>query len=472
MLKSIFFSVFLLFFLALQSQVNTAENTEMAGKIKNCYNSKKYSEIYTFFSLPFKSKMSGDEFTGFMEKNIFLYHHQIKNFEFLRNENLYSLYLMHFSNDDLLMRLNVNDSNQIDLLQFLPDEPQFKTKINEYGSDNLLRNGMDSMIDKVVRDYMQSPQNCGLSIGISQNGKKYFYNYGEIKRRSKKSPSPSTIYEIGSLTKVFCGILFAQAVIEKKVKPTDDIRLYLPKGNYANLETSDHYIQLIHLANHTSGLPRIPENLKDQAEFDPLNPYKHYSRQLLFSYLEHVKLSTEPGSISEYSNLGMGLLGIILENVYGKPFEELITAKICQPYLLNNTRVILNSEQEPLLAQGYNAGGTETPSWELNALVSAGGLKSTINDMITFLEKNIDEKNEALKLSQQPTFNKGTEMAMGWQLLKTKSGNTLTWHNGGTYGSSSFCGFIKEKNCAVAVLSNSGTTVDPIALAILRFLQK
>lgn len=471
MIKSSFIGVLLLINMVGLSQVNTPRNTEMTGKIKNYYNNKKYTEIYSILSPAFKSKMAEEEFANFMQKNIFLYHHQFKECEFIRNESTYSLYRAHFSSDDLFMRLNVNDSNQIDLLQFLPYEPLSKTKINEYGTDNSLRSSMDSIIDKVVRDYMQSPQNCGLSIGILKDGKKYYFNYGEIKRNKKTLPGPSTIYEIGSVTKVFCGILLAEAITEKKVNPTDDIRLYLPKGKYDNLETKDHYIQLLYLANHTSGLPRLPENLTDQPDFDPLNPYKNYNKQLLFSYLEHAKLSTEPGIISEYSNLGMGLLGVILENIYSKSFEELISDKICKPLLMDNTVVKLNHTQQSLLAQGYNSAGNETPYWELNALVSAGGLKSNTMDMLTFLEKNMEEKNEAFKLSHQRTFNKGTEMAIGWHLLKTKSGNTLTWHNGGTYGSSSFCGFIKEKNCAVVVLSNSGTTVDPIALAILRFLQ-
>jgi CubicO group peptidase (beta-lactamase class C family) len=271
---------------------------------------------------------------------------------------------------------------------------------------------------------------------------------------------------------VFCGILLAQAILEHKVKATDDIRMYLPKGKFKNLEVNGKFIQLIHLANHTSGLSRIPGDIEKDPAFDPFNPYAHFTKEMLIKYLETVELVSGPGTNCDYSNTGMGLLGMILENIYCKTFEELVEEKICAPAGMKNTTINLNAEQEALLATGYNTSGNVTPYWTLPATPAAGALRSTPKEMLLFTEKNLEEKDAAMKLSHQRTFNDGTEIGMAWQLLKTKQGNTLTWHNGATYGAGSFIGFIKEKNCAVVVMGNSGTQVDMIALAILKFLQQ
>ncbi|MBA3663712.1 MAG: beta-lactamase family protein [Bacteroidetes bacterium] len=472
MTRPILFALFILLSFSQLSQVNIKNNLAVADKIKTLYNQKKYSTIYVLLNKDFQKQMSEKEFIDFIQKNIFTYQRDLNNFEHLKDENDHSQFIGHFTNGELLMKLNTDSAGMISLLQFLPHLSMPKTKITDYASDNKKITGIDSLIDKIVTDYMQSPQNCGLSIGIFENGQEYFYNYGESKRLTRSLPESSTIYEIGSVTKVFCGILLATAITEKKAKATDDIRMYLPAGKYPNLETHDKYIQLIHLADHTSGLPRLPENIEKQANYDPLNPYKSYDEKILLEYLGKIQLTSEPGAICDYSNLGMGLLGVILEKIYKKSFHELVLEKICKPIGMNSTGVQLTPHQETFFATGYNSAGNETPHWELPGLTAAGGLRSCAKDMMLFLEKNLEEKDEALTLSHQSTVNKGDNVAMAWHILKTKSGNTLTWHNGGTYGASSFCGFIKEKNCAVVVLSNSGTPVDPIALAVLRFLQK
>jgi CubicO group peptidase (beta-lactamase class C family) len=168
----------------------------------------------------------------------------------------------------------------------------------------------------------------------------------------------------------------------------------------------------------------------------------------------------------------MGLLGIILEQVYNKSFDDLVKEKICQPLNLIGTGISLNESQQQNFATAYNSMGKETPHWELKDIAAAGALRSTPKDMLTFLKENITEKDNAFKLSHTPTFTLGNTMGMAWHIMKTKQGNNLIWHNGATFGSTAFCGFIKEKNCAVVVLSNSGSAVDPIALGLLRYLQQ
>ena len=344
-------------------------------------------------------------------------------------------------------------------------------KRTSYLSDNPRWSVLDMRIDSIIKSFMQSPQNCGISVGISIGGINSFYNYGEIKRGSKAMPDQNTLYEIGSISKTFCGLLLANAVVEKKIKLNDDIRKYLP-GKYPDLVLNKKPILIKHLANHTSGLPRIPENMLSQPDFDSLNPYKHYTKQMMFNYLKVVKLTSEPGTICDYSNLGMALLGIILEGIYDRSFDDLVKEKICSKNQMMNTGIAMLPGKENQLADGYNEDGVNTPHWDLGIFSAAGGIRSSTEDMIKYLNYNLNEQDTVTKLAHEVTYTGRETVALSWFIKKTKQGNMLTWHNGGTYGFSSFSGFIKEKNCSVIILSNSGTNVDYIGIAILNYLQR
>ena len=137
------------------------------------------------------------------------------------------------------------------------------------------------------------------------------------------------------------------------------------------------------------------------------------------------------------------------------------------------TYINVPTDQLTNFAKGYNQQGQETPYWDLGDQVGAGGIKSTIDDMIIYLKENSSEASIESKMTHDIQFKNSKEaIGLAWFVQKTNSGNTLVWHNGGTYGFTSFCGFVKEKKCGVVVLSNSGTGVDEIAINILRYLQK
>ncbi|NJN34345.1 MAG: beta-lactamase family protein [Saprospiraceae bacterium] len=126
-------------------------------------------------------------------------------------------------------------------------------------------------------------------------------------------PNNNTLYEIGSITKTFTGLLLAQAVFEKKIDLMADIRQYLPE-KYPNLTFEEHPILIQHLANHTAGLTSFPyEDIAAKPNFDAQNPYKHYTSDHALAHLHTVKLERKPGEKAEYSNFATGLMGIILE---------------------------------------------------------------------------------------------------------------------------------------------------------------
>ena len=188
--------------------------------------------------------------------------------------------------------------------------------------------------------------------------------------------------------------------------------------------------------------------------------------------MKKVKIDTLPGIVSEYSNFGVALLGIILENVYQQPLEDLIKKYVLEPAKMNDTKFILNTVEKSRMATGYNEkDGSETINWNLGAFIAAGGLKSNLADMLNFLSANMNDINADFNLSHQQTYKDNNKsVGLNWQITTTKNDQTLIWHNGGTAGFTCFFGYIKEKKAGVVVLNNSGVNVDYIAVSILKEL--
>lgn len=328
---------------------------------------------------------------------------------------------------------------------------------------------LDWKMDSIVKNFMDTPANCGLSIAVYQDKKVTYYNYGNVKRGAQQLPNNKTIYEIGSISKTFTGILFAQAINDKKLGLYDPVKKHLGE-DYKNLAYDGKNIALVHLANHSSRVHRIPFNLMSQPNYNESDPYKNYSREMVYAYMQKLIPDTFPGIKSEYSNLGMGLLGMIEEKVHNKTYEELITEFICKPLGMNDTKITVTDSAN--FAKGYGFDGSEVQYWNFDALAGAGGIRSTTEDMMKYAIANLEETNPAFKLSHQSTFNDGkNHIALAWHIATTKKGNELIWHNGRTAGFGSFCGFIKSKEVALVVLGNSGNPVDQVAIGILKFLQ-
>lgn len=187
------------------------------------------------------------------------------------------------------------------------------------------------------------------------------------------------LFEIGSVTKVFTGLLLAQAVHEGKVTLDTTVGQLLEDQPFA--DPSMGQITLRQLATHTSGLPGEPGDLHVGA--DPLNSYAHYSRKRLLAFLGRTELKGDSPFPSHYSNLGMGLLGDLLSQVYGKPWDELVAEKITRPLGMNDTSMSLTREQNRRLAPAYRGTDSVFP-WTYKALAGAGSLKSSASDLVLF----------------------------------------------------------------------------------------
>jgi serine-type D-Ala-D-Ala carboxypeptidase/endopeptidase len=328
----------------------------------------------------------------------------------------------------------------------------------------------ETEVKKILQQRIEvDKKGVGIAVGILNEKGIKLINYGKMNVKESREVTADSFFEIGSITKVFTGILLADMVARGEMKLDDPISLYLPKSVKVPTRNGRE-ITLLDLATHTSGLPRMPTNFKPK---DSKNPFADYSEQQLYEFLSSYNLPRDIGSKYEYSNVGMGLLGHLLALKAKTDYETLVLNRICKPLNLSDTRITLSAEQKARLATGHNADFQPVPNWDIATLAGAGALRSTVNDMLKFLAANLGlVKTELLPVLQKshevPKLStpQQTEVALGWHINK-RFGTEIIWHNGGTGGYRTFIGFAPAKRAAVVVLSNANSGQDDIGLHIL-----
>jgi len=311
----------------------------------------------------------------------------------------------------------------------------------------------------------------GIVVGVIDPAGRRILSHGSFGENDPRPVDGNTVFEIGSTTKVFTSLLLADMAQRSEVALTDPAAKYLPPG-VKMPERNGRAITLEDLARHRSGLPRLPANL--DASKNPSNPYATYSVNQLYEFLSSYQLPRDIGAEFEYSNLGMGLLGHILSLAAGKDYETLIRTRICAPLGMGSTAINLSPEMKSRLAAGHNDQFKPTPNWDIPTLAGAGALRSTANDMLSFLAAQLGYKESALTpaikttLARRTSSNPGMEIGLGW-IVRPKTDSEIVWHNGGTGGYRTFAGFDPKARTGVVVLSNVSTAggVDDIGFHLL-----
>ncbi|HEX3880056.1 MAG TPA: serine hydrolase [Bryobacteraceae bacterium] len=321
----------------------------------------------------------------------------------------------------------------------------------------------------LVKRIDQQKQAVGIVVGVIEPDGRRVVACGKLADCDPRTLDGDTVFEIGSVTKVFTSLLLAEMVNRKEVTLHDPAAKYLPE-NVKMPERSGNFITLLDLSTHCSGLPRLPGNLKPK---DPSNPYAGYSVDDLYQFLSGYTLPRDPASEFEYSNLGGGLLGHVLAYRAGTDYESLIRSRITQPLHMPDTAITLSSSMEQRMATGHNAMLARVAHWDLPTLAGAGALRSSANDMLTFLEAFLGYKESPLAPAMKAMFEVRrpagqTQIGLGWLVYST-DGREFAWHNGGTGGFRSFVGYDLNARVGVVVLSNTSTPsgVDDIGLHLL-----
>ena len=323
-------------------------------------------------------------------------------------------------------------------------------------TDNKLVTPFDRYVDSIARDAYKNKDYTGLMIGLVAPGHAKTYAYGETARGNNTLPDVKTVYEIGSITKTFTGLLLALQVQRGKIKPDDDVNKYLPDSvKIPSFEGVP--VTMVSLSNHTSGLPRF-DPVAEDPEFDSKAPYANFTENKLFSFLRTFQPSRKPGTKYGYTNIGTGLLGTLLARNARTTFAQLLQREIFLPLQLRDTRLDITPAMKSRLAQGYSAGGAPRDTWEFKALAGCGGIKSTMEDMIVYAKANMSTAptilEKAMQLSHQPTYRgNGNTVGMGWHVIEGNR-RTIVWHNGQTDGYYSMMYLEPATGKAVIVLSN------------------
>lgn len=350
------------------------------------------------------------------------------------------------------------------------------------GQKTVAENGIEISNDELTKkqseilfDNTKSfPNNTQLSIALIKNGKTDFIGIERKNDTIKLIENYKNAFEIGSITKVFTATLLSNFVNDQELKLNDNIQDYLDFKI-----KSENRITFKELANHTSGLPRLPSNL-NVILVDQDNPYKEYDKEKLISYLtKELELNQKPGIKYEYSNLGAGILGFELAAISKSSYESLLQEKIFKKYkMVNSTSTRENIKTK--LVKGLKPNGEMTSNWDFDALAGGGAIFSTVEDLSKFGLAQFDITNKELALTQKPTFkvNDNMNMGLGWHILKRKNPGELIWHNGGTGGYTSSMALDLENKNGIIILSNVSAfnkktgNIDQLCFGLIKTLDK
>ena len=327
---------------------------------------------------------------------------------------------------------------------------------------------LDPEVEQEIKNRIEKGVNAGIVVGIIDESGTHYYSYGVKSLKTNEPVDENSVFEIGSISKTFTAILLADNVLKGKMSLKDPVQKYLPENVTAPIK-NDKQILLLHIANHTSALPRMPDNFEPA---NPANPYVDYTEKRMYDFLNNCKLGRDIGSEYEYSNYAMALLGHILATNSNMGYEELILQKIAAPLDMRNTRVVLTENMKKNLASGHS-GNQQVENWDLGILAGAGGIRSTAVDMLKYVAANMGKNRKdiypAMEFTHKSTWevSEKTKVGLSWHISQLDNGKEVIAHSGATGGYQAYAGFIKGGNKGVVVLTNSSSTVSDIGRRLL-----
>ncbi|MCX2681417.1 serine hydrolase [Galbibacter sp. EGI 63066] len=315
------------------------------------------------------------------------------------------------------------------------------------------QNRIQQIVNKEVSEFIKQPEFSALSGALYVNGKTYQFHFGRLINGIK--PNNKTLYEIGSITKTYVGLLLSQAIYDHKLNLDDNIEIYL-NGKYPNLKLDNNRpITLRNLITHTAGLPMIINcNKKGQTIEEQLSCFKTFTKEDFFEQLKKVKLVDKSGKNYHYSNAGIQLVGSILENIYQSPFKSLLKKFVFSRSKEQNTYIKTNDSLNNRIVIGKNNKGEKMPL-ENGGYEFAGGLKSSTESMLKYIKMYLESNDPVVKQSMNLLAgNEKYGRAYAWNTFEFDQPNKMLYHNGGTFGESSWIALYPDKKIGVFLVTN------------------
>jgi serine-type D-Ala-D-Ala carboxypeptidase/endopeptidase len=305
----------------------------------------------------------------------------------------------------------------------------------------------------------------GLAIGVWAGDETLTWHTGDL------PDGAESVFEIGSITKVFTATLLADMARDGMVALDDPVAEHLPTAP----PVLGRAITLEDLACHRSGLPRLPKGLLGPAlAGNRHDPYARVDAAWLDAAVARTQPRREPGAKVVYSNYGAGLLGYALARRAGRTYDELVQERVCAPLGMRTTGMAVDGGR---LAAGHTRLGRRAAHWHFDALAGAGALRSTVADLVAFLRLQAGEPPgplaDAARETQVERVRRGSVgFGLGWLLIPAarRLPFDLLFHDGGTRGFRSAAAVAPERRIGVVLLSSRVRRLTGTGLRVLRAL--
>jgi CubicO group peptidase (beta-lactamase class C family) len=321
-------------------------------------------------------------------------------------------------------------------------------------------------VKNFILDQIVNKSKAAIVIGfVDPNGTRIF-SFGNISKANNIPVNENTLFDIGSITKTFTTLLLADMAKQGIVNLNDPIEKYLP----ANVKVPQYNgvkITLEDLASHTSGLPEWPSNIWLNNNVGVFNP--NYNETMLYQGLSNTTLTREPGSQSQYSSFGIGLLAHILSVKAGLPYEQLVKHRILDVLGMNDTKITLSpNDIKNRFSIGHQGGKEITTPTIPEIVAGAGAFRSTGNDLLKytsanlgFLHTKLDDAIQLYHLIIHPIIpsnpmNYSEYVALDWRVITNLGTETLS-HEGAINGWNALVEFIPTKQIGVVLLCSCDT---------------
>ncbi|MES2373341.1 MAG: serine hydrolase domain-containing protein [Bacteroidota bacterium] len=451
------------------AQTQQQKTDPVCALVKKYFNEKDASKLYDLTGEGFHQQLPWETFQNVCNTNLFPLG-EIKETIFEGNISGVSKYKAVFATVNLDLLLKLDNIGKIATFIFKPYTDVNAKKNVSVPFNNPLTNALDKVVDSIMQVFMAQLHTVGASIAILKDGKTYYYGYGETAKGNNSIPDNRTIFEIGSISKTFTATLLADAVSKGKIKLDDPVNKYLPDSIPA-ITFEGVPVTIRSLINHSSGIPRMPDNMGT----NKTDPYIDYDDSKMFSFYKNFTPTRKPGDKYEYSNLAVGTVGVILERINKDSYENMLLKTICKPLDMHDTKVYLQNQDSVRFAKGYSDGNFAAP-WNFKAFMGAGGIRSTVADMIRYAQAQLGTApaalNSDIQLTHTVTF-KTTDATLGMAWLYRKPGkDQILFHNGATGGYKSYLAVNLQKKFAVVILSNTTISVDGVGNGLMKWLEQ
>lgn len=316
---------------------------------------------------------------------------------------------------------------------------------------------LELKLESYINQQIEKEKIPSLAVGLVKNGEIIIaegFGYADIKART--DANEHTIYQLGSVSKMFTGHVLAKLIQEKEISLEDKVSNFFPKHIAFPLSPTGQSPRIKDIATHSSEFPRYPHNLE---RIDP-HPIKAYSKSLMYEAIAQISIDTLIGSRYNYSNFGYGVLGTAMENHSEKSLAELMDEIIFAPYGMQSSSLVLTASVKEKLATPYLAVSPyeETAPWNMESLAAAGNVFSSIADLNTFMIELLS-KRELNQLQQAEYFkiNDAWSYGLGCFIVESRTRKTkVIYHGGDIDGYASSLSLYPEHKLGIVILTNWG----------------